>query len=71
MLGCPLGGVSGYFGGAVDMLVQRVIEFLQAQNVRTVAQHPWLLIPALFVVFTVLCFNFVGDGLRDAAGPYK
>ena len=43
----------------------------QAQNVRTVALHPWLLIPALFVVFTVLCFNFVGDGLRDVADPYK
>ena len=43
----------------------------QAQNVRTVALHPWLLIPALFVVFTVLCFNFAGDGLRDVADPYK
>jgi peptide/nickel transport system permease protein len=42
-----------------------------AQNIRTVAQNPWLLIPALFVVVTVLCFNFVGDGLRDAADPYK
>ena len=43
----------------------------QAQNIRTVALHPWLLIPGLYVVFTVLCFNFVGDGLRDAADPYK
>ncbi len=43
----------------------------QAQNVRTVALHPWLLIPSLFVVATVLCFNFVGDGLRDVADPYK
>ena len=42
----------------------------QAQNVRTVVLYPWLLIPALFVVATVLCFNFVGDGLRDAADPY-
>ena len=42
----------------------------QAQNVRTVALAPWLLIPALFVVITVLAFNFVGDGLRDAADPY-
>ena len=41
------------------------------QNVRTVAQSPWLLIPAIFVILTVLCFNFVGDGLRDAADPYK
>ncbi len=43
----------------------------QAQNVRTIAIHPWLLIPAVFVVITVLCFNALGDGLRDAADPYK
>ena len=43
----------------------------QASNVRTVAQNWWLLIPALFVVLAVLCFNSVGDGLRDAADPYQ
>ena len=43
----------------------------QAQNVRTVVLHPWLLIPGLFVIITVLAFNFLGDGLRDAADPYK
>ena len=43
----------------------------QAQNIRSVALSPWLLTPALFVVLTVLCFNFLGDGLRDAADPYK
>ena len=43
----------------------------QAQNMRTVSTHPWLLIPALFVIIAVLMFNFVGDGLRDAADPYK
>ena len=43
----------------------------QAQNVRVIAITPWLLIPAIFVVVTVLAFNFVGDGLRDAADPYK
>ncbi|AJG40748.1 Binding-protein-dependent transport systems inner membrane component [Thermotoga neapolitana LA10] len=43
----------------------------EAQNIRTVALYPWLLIPGLFVIVTVLCFNFVGDGLRDAADPYK
>ena len=42
-----------------------------AQNFRTIALHPWLLIPALFVIVTVLAFNFVGDGLRDAADPYR
>jgi len=43
----------------------------QAQNVRTVALYPWLLIPGAFVIITVLAFNFLGDGLRDAADPYK
>jgi len=42
-----------------------------AQNARIIALHPWLLIPGLFVIITVLAFNFLGDGLRDAADPYK
>ena len=42
----------------------------EAQNVQAVAMHPWLLTPVLFVILTVLAFNFVGDGLRDAADPY-
>lgn len=41
-----------------------------AQDMVVVAQQPWRLIPGLFVVVTVLLFNFVGDGLRDAADPY-
>jgi peptide/nickel transport system permease protein len=43
----------------------------EAQNFRTVALHPWLLIPGIFVIIVVLVFNFLGDGLRDAADPYK
>ena len=42
-----------------------------ASNVRTIELHPWLMIPGLLVIVTVLCYNFVGDGLRDAADPYK
>lgn len=42
-----------------------------AQQIVTVAQKPWLLIPCLFVIVTVLMFNFLGDGLRDAADPYS
>ena len=42
----------------------------EAQDVRTVALASWLLIPGLFVTLSVLCFNFMGDGLRDAADPY-
>lgn len=42
----------------------------EAQNLRSVALAPWLLIPGAAVVITVLAFNFMGDGLRDAADPY-
>ena len=41
-----------------------------AQNVKTVYLNLWLMIPALFVIVTVLAFNFIGDGMRDAADPY-
>lgn len=42
-----------------------------AQSIRSISQSPWLMIPGVFVIFTVLSFNFIGDGLRDAADPYK
>jgi peptide/nickel transport system permease protein len=42
----------------------------EAQNVRTVALAPWLLLPGMAVVIAVLAFNFLGDGLRDAADPF-
>ena len=41
-----------------------------AQNIQTIAQTPWLLWPVAFVIVAVLMFNFLGDGLRDAADPY-
>lgn len=42
-----------------------------AQNIRAVALYPWLMAPVFFVIATVLLFNFLGDGLRDAADPYR
>jgi len=42
----------------------------QAQNVQTVALSPWLMLPAVPVIIVVMAFNFLGDGLRDAADPY-
>jgi peptide/nickel transport system permease protein len=42
----------------------------EAQNMNAVALYPWLMLPVLAVVLTVLAFNFLGDGLRDAADPY-
>lgn len=43
----------------------------EAQSLQTVAFAPWLLTPVLFIVVTVLAFNFLGDGIRDAADPYS
>lgn len=39
-------------------------------DVQAVRYYPWLLTPVIFIIMTVLSFNFVGDGLRDAADPY-
>ena len=41
------------------------------QNVQSVALYKWLMIPAFPVVGSILLFNFLGDGLRDAADPYS
>lgn len=44
---------------------------LQAcMQMQTVSHYPWLLLPVLPIVLVVLAFNFLGDGLRDAADPY-
>jgi len=43
----------------------------EAQNINAVALYPWLMLPVAPVIIVVLAFNFLGDGLRDAADPYK
>ncbi len=43
----------------------------EAQQIQNVVLYPWRLIPLLYVVVTVLTFNFLGDGIRDAADPYR
>lgn len=42
----------------------------ESQNISVVALYPWLMLPVVPVIVTVLAFNFFGDGLRDAADPY-
>jgi peptide/nickel transport system permease protein len=42
----------------------------EAQNINVVALYPWLMLPVVPVILVVLAFNFLGDGLRDAADPY-
>jgi len=43
----------------------------EAQNIEAVALYPWIMLPMLPVVITVLAFNFLGDGLRDAVDPHS
>jgi peptide/nickel transport system permease protein len=43
----------------------------EAQNINVVALYPWLMLPVVPVILVVLAFNFLGDGIRDAADPYK
>lgn len=43
----------------------------EAQNLRVLADAPWLLLPGAAIVISILAMNFLGDGLRDAADPYS
>jgi peptide/nickel transport system permease protein len=43
----------------------------EAQNINVVALYPWLILPVVPVILVILAFNFLGDGLRDAADPYR
>ena len=43
----------------------------EAQNINVVAVYPWLMLPVLPLFLVVLAFNFLGDGMRDAADPYS
>ncbi len=40
-------------------------------NVESVALRPWLFLPAVAIIVAVVAYNFIGDGLRDAADPYR
>ena len=43
----------------------------EAQSIETLAKAPWILTPAIFMIVSILAFNFLGDGMRDAADPYS
>jgi peptide/nickel transport system permease protein len=43
----------------------------EAQSMSSIALHPWLMVPGIFIVVAVLAFTFLGDSLRDALDPYK
>jgi peptide/nickel transport system permease protein len=46
------------------------VQLQDAQKINVISNYPWMLIPAFSVIIIVLAFNFLGDGLRDAADPY-
>jgi peptide/nickel transport system permease protein len=43
----------------------------QLREVQTLKHYPWLISPAGFIVISVLCFNFIGDALRDVNDPHS
>ncbi|WMJ87593.1 ABC transporter permease [Anaerocolumna sp. MB42-C2] len=57
--------------GLTPPIVSLGVLLQDAQSINTISLYPWMMIPGIFVVIAVLAFNFVGDGLRDAADPYK
>jgi peptide/nickel transport system permease protein len=56
--------------GLRDPVVSWGVMLRDCMDIRAVIFYPWLLTPIIFLVATVLSFNFLGDGLRDAADPY-
>ena len=62
----PVGGVATSLARARNGFLY----FNDAQNLASVNLYPWLLAPMVPVIIVILAFNFVGDGLRDAADPY-
>jgi len=57
--------------GIQPPLVSWGILMHDAQNIETLGSHPWIMAPVAFILVAVLGFNFLGDGLRDAADPYS
>ena len=56
--------------GISEPLISWGLMMRNAQNIQTLGSNIWILAPVFFIVLSVLGFNFLGDGLRDAADPY-
>lgn len=57
--------------GIQEPLVSWGLLMKNAQNLQTLGEYPWMMTPVFFIIGAVLGFNFLGDGLRDAADPYS
>lgn len=56
--------------GITEPLISWGLMMRNTQDIQTLGQNAWILAPIIFIVMAVLGFNFLGDGLRDAADPY-
>jgi len=56
--------------GITEPLISWGLLMRNTQDIQTLGQNAWILSPIIFIVIAVLGFNFMGDGLRDAADPY-
>lgn len=56
--------------GISEPLISWGLMMRNTQDIQTLGQNSWILMPIVFIVVAVLGFNFMGDGLRDAADPY-
>lgn len=56
--------------GITEPLISWGLMMRNAQNIQTLGSNIWILSPVIFIILSVLGFNFMGDGLRDAADPY-
>jgi peptide/nickel transport system permease protein len=56
--------------GITEPLISWGLMMRNTQDIQTLGQNSWILAPIAFIVVAVLGFNFLGDGLRDAADPY-
>ena len=57
--------------GIQEPLVSWGFLMRDSQNLQTLGTHTWIMTPVIFIIVAVLGFNFLGDGLRDAADPYS
>jgi peptide/nickel transport system permease protein len=57
--------------GIQEPLVSWGLLMRSAQTLQTLGETPWIMTPVAFIIIAVLGFNFLGDGLRDAADPYS
>ena len=56
--------------GITEPLISWGLMMRNTQDIQTLGQNSWILAPIAFMIIAVLGFNFLGDGLRDAADPY-